>query len=423
VGKQVDKIVNPAKIRGKVKIPASKSHTIRALLVATLAQGTSHLQGPLISADTLSCLNVCRQLGASIQEKKNEWVVEGTGANLKVPEQVLDTGNSGTTLYLALATAALIPGWSVFTGDDQIRRRPVGNLLSALKDLGAEAFSTRGNGCAPLLVKGPLKGGKTSIKCPTSQYLSGLLLNCPLAQGDTEIEVLELNEKPYVRLTMDWLDSQHIVYRHENMMRFFIKGRQVYRAFHKTMPADFSSATFFLCAAAITGSSLSLLGLDMNDSQGDKQVVDMLEQMGCTVTKEASGITIQGKSLNGRELDLNNTPDALPALAVTACFAEGETRLVNVPQARLKETDRIKVMYTELKKMGADVKELPDGMIIRQSKLKGVRVKSHADHRVAMALAVAALGASGSTTIENAECVDITFPEFFDLLQSVTVPL
>jgi 3-phosphoshikimate 1-carboxyvinyltransferase len=412
--------INPSSIKGQVRIPTSKSHTIRALLVATLAQGSSQILHPLVSADTLSCLNICRQLGAVIEEKQDEWRVSGMGAVPKLPDDVLNAGNSGTSFYLACGTAALLPGWSVLTGDEQVRRRPAEQLLIALNDLGAEAFSTRGNGCAPLVVKGRLKGGNTRIKCPTSQYLSSLLINTPLAAGDTQIEVLELNEKPYVQMTLNWLDSQSIQYRHDTMRTFFIKGNQAYKAFTKQVPGDFSSATFFLCAAAITGSTLELLGLDMNDSQGDKEVVRMLEQMGCCISIQEQGIIIEGKELTGRELDLNNTPDALPALAVTGCFARGETRLINVPQARLKETDRIKVMCTELSKMGAQVEELPDGMIIHGGTLKGARVESHNDHRVAMALAVAALGAQGPTTIENAECVNITFPTFFKLLESIT---
>ncbi|MBN1798400.1 MAG: 3-phosphoshikimate 1-carboxyvinyltransferase [Spirochaetales bacterium] len=411
--------INPSQIQGQVRIPTSKSHTIRALLIATLAQGSSHIHHPLVSADTLSCLNICRQMGAAIQEKPDEWLVSGMGSELQLPDNVLDAGNSGTTLYLACGSAALLPGWSVLTGDEQVRRRPVDQLLRALNDLGAQAFSTRGNGCAPLVIKGCLKGGKTSIRCPASQYLSCLLINTPLAEGDTEIEVTELNEKPYVRMTMDWLDSQNIQYEHDNMQRFFIKGNQTYKEFTRAIPGDFSSATFFLCAAAVTGNKLELLGLDMNDSQGDKAVVSMLERLGCQVGIKDQVLVIQGKELTAQELDLNNTPDALPALAVTACYAQGTTRLVNVPQARLKETDRIKVMCAELKKMGARVEELPAGMVIHESKLKGARVESHQDHRVAMALAIAALGADGPTTINNAECVAITFPDFFKLLESI----
>ncbi len=185
------------------------------------------------------------------------------------------------------------------------------------------------------------------------------------------------------------------------------------------VPADWSSATFFLVAAAITGGSLTLEGLDKKDSQGDKAVVGMLEEMGCTAEVVPGGLRIEGRPMHGAVLDLNATPDALPAIAVAACFAEGETRLVNVPQARMKETDRITVMTSELLKLGVDVEELPDGMIIRGRRpgsFKGAMVDGHDDHRVVMALAVAALGCCGELSIKGAEAADVTFPGFFDLL-------
>ncbi len=184
------------------------------------------------------------------------------------------------------------------------------------------------------------------------------------------------------------------------------------------MPADFSSATFFLVAAAVTGSRLFLRGLDMADTQGDKAVVDMLKEMGCTVSVERGGLSIEGPDeLRGGTFDLNATPDALPGMAVAGCLARGETRLTNVPQARIKETDRIAVMARELGRMGADATELPDGMVLRHSRLRGAEVEGHGDHRVVMALAVAALAADGPTTIHGAEAAAVTFPDFVDLMR------
>ena len=414
--------VRPSSLKGTIRIPGSKSHTIRGLLFATLASGRSVLSSPLYSSDTNSCIECCRLLGASIEVSPERIVVEGTGGKLETPENVLDVGNSGTTLYLSAGVAALSDAWSVFTGDDQIRRRSAQSLLSSLKDLGADAISTRQNGCTPLMIRGPLKGGSTEISCPTSQYLSGLLLATPFAQGDTEINVTLLNEQPYVEITLSWLDSLGIAYRHDDFRRFYISGGQTISPFDRSIPADFSSATFFLCAAAITKSEITLVGLDMEDSQGDKAVVDILQEMGCSVAFHEHGLTIRGDSLKGGEFDLNSIPDALPALSVVACFAEDETRLVNVPQARLKETDRISVMTEELRNLGAAVDELPDGMIIKGKSggnLEGTRVNGRYDHRVVMALAIAGLAARGQTSIETAESVQVTFPEFFDLLDSL----
>ena len=265
----------------------------------------------------------------------------------------------------------------------------------------------------PIIVRGPLRGGQVNLDgSKTSQYLTSLLINCPLATGDSRIEVENLIEKPYVQMTLQWLSDQGIEVENDNFERFTIPGNQAYKPFDKSIPADFSSATFFMCAAAITGADLTLLGLDMNDTQGDKAVADMLGAMGANVEPAEGGVRVVGRSLRGVELDLGDTPDALPALAVTACFADGETRLANVPQARLKETDRIAVMREELQKMGADIRELPDGLVIRGKQLHAAAVNGHHDHRVIMALAVAGLCLEGDTTIYTAEALDVTFPTF-----------
>ena len=410
--------IEKSQLQGEVTIPASKSHTIRALIIASLAEGTSTIRRPLYSGDTASAVAACQSLGATI-EQGVDWTVQGTGGIIPPPSDVIDIGNSGTTLYLALAAAALGPGYAVFTGDEQIRQRPVQPLLEALQGLGAEAFSTRGNGLPPVVIRGPLQGGSVALHCPTSQYLSSLLLNGPLAAGDTEIQVLSLNERPYVQMTLDWLDRQGIHFVADGLEHFQIPGGQAYTPFDQAVPGDFSSATFFLCAAAITGSDLTLQGLDMNDSQGDKAVVEILEAMGAQVEAGSAGLRLRGGALQGGEFDLNATPDALPALAVVGCCAAGETRLVNVPQARLKETDRIAVMCDVLTRMGAQVEELPDGLILRPSRLQGAFLPGFGDHRVVMALAVAGLVAEGETVIDTAEAVEITFPDFVDLMQQV----
>ena len=407
-----------SKLSGSVRIPGSKSHTVRAVAIASLAEGTSRIREPLVASDTLSAFNAYRLLGAETL-RQDDWVVRGVGGRPRVPDNVIDVGNSGTTLYIALGSAALVDGCTVFTGDDQIRRRPAQPLIDALNSLGARVESTRGNGMAPIIVRGPMTGGSIKLDgSKTSQYLTSLLINCPLAKGETVIEVENLVETPYVEMTLRWLEEQGIELKNDSFQRFIVPGGQGYKAFDKAIPADFSSATFFMCAAAITGSELTLLGLDMNDTQGDKAVAGMLSEMGAKVEQVSDGLRIVGGPLKGGEFDLGNTPDALPALAVTACFAEGETRLVNVPQARLKETDRISVMREELAKMGADIEELPDGLVIRGSTLKPSYVHGHSDHRVIMALAVAGLALDGETTVSTAEALNVTFPNFVELMTS-----
>ncbi len=412
------------RVTGRMIPPASKSHTIRALLIAAFAEGKSRLRSPLVSSDTLSCRNAVQVLGAEVIEDGGDWIVDGFAGMPKSCGGHIDVGNSGTTLFLSAALTALSSKGFSFDGDSQMRRRSAAPLLDALRQMGAEVESST-EGCAPFTLRGPLTPGHVNIECPVSQYLSGLLLAAPLIHppGETFIEVKgSLNEAPYVGISLDWLDSQDIIYDREEWHLFRVPSGQHYRCFDRLIPGDWSSATFFLAAVAITGGSLVLEGLDIGDSQGDKAVLDMLKTMGCRWDALPGGVRIEGGHLVGCELDLNATPDALPAMTAVACFAEGETRLVNVPQARLKETDRIAIISAELGKLGADITELPDGLVIRGtlgSPLRGTLVDSHADHRVAMALAIAALGSVGSTSITGAEAVNITFPGFFDLLETV----
>jgi 3-phosphoshikimate 1-carboxyvinyltransferase len=417
----MDLVVEPGPLSGSVTMPGSKSHTIRGLVIGMLAEGESVLRRPLRAADTERCLEVCRALGAEVDTSGGEdWTVAGTGGHPRAARGPVDVGNSGTTLFLAMTAAALAAGKTEFTGDEQTQRRSAAPLLAALRELGATAYSLEDNGCAPLVVGGGLDGGRVSIECPTSQYLSSLLIGCPLAERETTIEVPLLNERPYVGITLGWLDRLGIRWTgSDDYGHFEVPGDQRYPAFERTIPADFSSATFFLVAAAVTGSRLFLAGLDMDDTQGDKAVVGMLRQMGCRAEVEADGLWIEGPDeLEGGTFDLNATPDALPAMAVAGCCASGETRLLNVPQARVKETDRLAVMSRELGKMGGEAEELPDGLVVRQSPLRGARVDGHGDHRVAMALAVAGLAAEGTTTVGTAESAAVTFPDFVDLMRS-----
>ena len=288
-------ISRKSRLKGTVSIPASKSHTIRAVAIAALAQGQSLIRNPLSSADAASAVTTYRALGATIDTSDPKlWKVTGTGGRIQVPAGPVDVGNSGTTLNIALGSASLVgQGQTVtFIGDQQTQSRPVGPLLNSLSELGAKSVSVNNNGKAPAKVTGRLTGGKTSIACSTSQYLSSLLLCTPLAQKDTEIDVPLLNEPGYAQMTLDWLDAQGIVYRKQQMRKFNVKGRQSYKPFDRPVPADFSSATFFLCAAALVGEEVTLLGLDFNDSQPDKAVVDYLKGMGADITIADCGLGI-----------------------------------------------------------------------------------------------------------------------------------
>ncbi|HUS72867.1 MAG TPA: 3-phosphoshikimate 1-carboxyvinyltransferase [Sedimentisphaerales bacterium] len=415
-------IVKKSRLRGQVTIPASKSHTIRAVAIASLAEGESAIRKPLVSGDTQAVVDCYRALGAQIDTSDSAfWKVVGTGAKFTAPPQPIDVGNSGTTLRIAMGSAALAGSDQsiTFTGDEQIQTRPVGPLMDSLADLGAKCTSIKNNGKAPLEVTGKLVGGKTTIAATTSQYLTSLLLCTPLAATDTEIDVTLLNEPGYVQMTLDWLDRQQIEYEKQQLRKFKIKGGQKYKSFDATIPADFSSATFFLCAAALAADEVTLLGLDFSDSQPDKAVVDYLKAMGADISIERNSVTIKASPLKGIEIDMNKTPDALPAMAVTAAFAEGTTRLVNVAQARSKETDRIKCMAEELEKMAVDVEELRDGLIIRSGQPKPAELHGRSDHRTVMALSLAGLNLDGQTSIDTAEAMSVTFPDYVELMKSI----
>ena len=419
------KTIYPSAVGGSVSIPASKSHTIRAVLIAGMAEGTSTLRFPLESNDTLAAVRACGALGVDIDMHNDSWSITGTAGQLSPPATPIDVGNSGTSLYLLAGMAALADFPVSFTGDEQICRRSAAPLLDALQELGVEVESAS-EGCAPFTIRGPLQGGATSIECPTSQYLSSLLLAAPLSSGHTDIEVPLLYERPYIDMTLDWLDAQSISYSRTDYRKFSIPGGQHYRTFDRRIPGDFSSASFFMVAAAITGSRIELHGLDMTDTQGDKEVVSVLEKMGCKMEQVDSGLAIEGaggapaRDLQGGRFDLNNIPDALPALAVAACFSNAVVELRNVPQARQKETDRIAVMKQELSKLGANIEELEDGLIIHGTgTLQGGEVAGHGDHRVIMALAVAGLAAEGPISIDDAAAAAVTFPDFFKNLEEI----
>ncbi|HEX15876.1 MAG TPA: 3-phosphoshikimate 1-carboxyvinyltransferase [Deltaproteobacteria bacterium] len=416
--------VEPSNLKGEVTIPGSKSNTTRAVVIATLAKGESVIENPLPSADCLSTVQVYQGFGAEVLEMaEDRWVIRGVGGRLRVPEDVLNTGNSGTTTYIAIGTAALIDGYTVITGDHQIRRRPAGPLLKAVQDLGGWAISTRGDGSAPVVIRGVIQGGSTRLPGINSQWLTPLLINAPLAPRDTEIVVDDLQERPYIDMTMGWLTRRGIEFQHEGYERFVIKGGQEYRAFRERIPADWESACFVMVAAAITDSEVTLYGLDTRDHQGDKVIVEILRAAGAEVEVRGygeGGIRVKGgRPLTGMEIDCRDIPDAPPILAVLGTQAEGETVLYNLGASTLKETNRPKSIAQELKKMGADIRYEGDRLIVRRSRLRGAVIDGHTDHRIVMATAVAGLVAEGVTVVTDAQYCRISFPNFYEVFRSL----
>lgn len=416
-------------LRGEATIPGSKSNTTRAVVLATLAPGRSVLHNPVHSVDCYSTVDVCRALGAKIEIGEDVWVVEGVGPDLEPPSDVLNVGNSGTTLYIITAVAShVMNGWAVVTGDYQIRRRPSGPLVKALNDLGARCFATRPNsGAAPLVCGGPVVGGTTSLPGVNSQWLTPLLMIGPLTQKGITVEVDNLQEKPYIEMTLRWLKHLDVQFTNTDWKHFHVPGGQRYEAFEGSVPSDWESACFPLVAAAITDSDITLHGLDMFDAQGDKEIIRILQAMGADVEVKNDGdggIRVRGgKTLHGIEIDCSDIPDAPPILSVLGTQSEGRTVLYNLHASRLKETDRPRSIYEELLKMGGKLYwENDDRLVIERSDLKGTQIDGRHDHRIVMATACAAMVASGTTTISSAEYAKVSFPTFFEVMTSLGAP-
>jgi 3-phosphoshikimate 1-carboxyvinyltransferase len=409
---QVKLISTGSLLSGDIYIPASKSHTIRAVAIAAVAKGVSTLKNPLMSEDAKAAILGAREMGATV-DLGSDWVIRGIGGAPGENCRYINVLNSGTSLRIFTALCAMGSHPVMFDGDKSIRQRPMTPLLSALENLGATIIDSSEGKC-PFTIRGPLQGGTTTVDGVSSQFLTALLIASPLAPSDTEIRVENLNEKPYVEITLDWLRQMGIKFEQRGLDWFRIYGKQQYRAFERYLPADFSSATFPLAAAAVTRSELLIRGLDFTDHQGDKDVFGYFEQMGMEIRHIPEGVRVKGSALNGIDIDMNSTPDALPAMAVAACFARGTTRLLNVSQARLKECDRIAATARELAKMGANIEELEDGLVIHHSQLKGADVHGYDDHRMVMALSIAGLGAEGKTIVDTAESAGVTYPTFVD---------
>jgi 3-phosphoshikimate 1-carboxyvinyltransferase len=416
-------IVRRSSLQGTVQIPGNKSATARAIVLGGLAEGVSRVTNPLPGLDSFSIVRMMEALGAKIDTSNpNEWTFEGVGNKPRVPGCVLDAGNSGTGYYILTAVASLIDGYSVITGDEQICRRPAQPLIDALNDLGAHVFSTRNLGVAPLVIKGPLKGGTTKLPGINSQWLTPLLIAGALTpEGVTVIED-NLMERPYIDMTIHWMKLAGATCTHKNYEEFYVPGNQSYKAFIAHIPADWGSAGYPMIGAAITDSKVTFVGMDPNDFAGERRYPYILKEMGAKVTFEEGGtvVTVEGGSeLNGIEIDCSDTPDAVPILAVLGCRAKGKTVLRNIGASRLKETDRTRSIREELTKMGARLEETADTLTIYPSTLKGAKIDGRHDHRIVMATAIAGLVAEGETEISDAEYCKVSFPNFFELMKSL----
>lgn len=406
--------VERSNVSGEVYAPPSKSYTHRAILITSLGAGGKVLR-PLLSADTLATVSASEAFGARIskEREKDDLFIQGVRDLPQTPEDVIDILNSGTTLRFCSAVAALTEG-AILTGDSSIRTRPNGPLLDSLNELGADAFSIKNNGKAPLVIRGKMSGGTAHLQGGlSSQFLSALIIACPLAEKETRIIIEgELKSRPYAEITLDMLFDAGIKIEEEGQ-EFIVPGGQSFALKEYTIPGDFSSASYPLAAAAVTGSEVTVKGV-LPSRQGDSAIIDILTRMGARVSwnRESGDLKIKGGELEGVEVDASRTPDLVPTIAVLGAVAKGETTVVNAEHVRHKETDRLHAMAVELAKMGAEIKERPDGLVIRGGKLHGASVHGYHDHRIVMALTVAGFVA-GETKIDTAEAVDVSYPGFF----------
>ncbi|MCW3128972.1 MAG: 3-phosphoshikimate 1-carboxyvinyltransferase [Methanophagales archaeon] len=425
-------IVRRSKIKGGIIAPPSKSYTHRAIAIASLGK-KSDIFYPLISEDTTATLNAAKCLGAVVEydEKSRKIMIEGTEGKPRTPEDVINAANSGTTLRFFTAISSLCDGATVLTGDSSLRKRPNSPLLVALNDLGSEAFSTKGDGTAPIVVKGRLKGGETALDASvSSQFISALLIACPLAEKNSHIVARNLTSVPYMIMTAEILEKAGVEVPfsrlHDSHYSFQVEGGKRYELREFTVPGDFSSSSYLLAAAALTDSELKVSNL-FPSAQGDSRIVGILNDVGADIRwDEGRGIVevkgAKGTGLRGIRVNMRENPDLVPTIAVIGAVAEGPTEITGVAHLRYKETDRLRFLTEELRRMGARIEEKEEGLLIEGSKgreLKAAKVHSHGDHRLAMALSIAALSASGETVIEGAECAKVSYPSFFEDIRNL----
>lgn len=417
------------RVRGEVTLPGSKSLSNRVLLLAALARGTTSVINLLDSDDVKHMLNALKLLGVSYQlsDDRTQCTVTGLGGAFTVDQAVeLFLGNAGTAVRPLTAALCLSRGEFTVTGEPRMYERPIGDLIDALTALGADVTYLRDAGYPPLSIKGkPLAGGEVSIKGNiSSQYLTALLMVSPLLASDLTINVEgELVSKPYIDITMDTMARFGVVVENQNYQRFVVQGGQTYHSPGEMMvEGDASSASYFLAAAAIGEGPVKVHGTGSASVQGDAEFAKVLELMGARVEYSDHWIEVTGTGkLKGVDVDLNHIPDAAMTIATTALFAEGPTRIRNIYNWRVKETDRLSAMATELRKVGATVEEGEDYIhITPPATIRSATIDTYDDHRMAMCFSLAAFG-DAAITINDPRCTSKTFPHYFDEFAKITV--
>ncbi len=402
--------------RGKVAVPTSKSHTHRAIIMSALSGGPCRVSSPLISFDTRATMDAVRSMGAAVEER--DGYLDIRADRIHAPDRTIDVMNSGTTLRLMSGISALFDSETVLTGDESIRKRPMGPLLESLEGCGVSCGSDGGR--APIRIRGPVTSDTMTIDGSTSsQFVSSVLMMSPLIGRDITIRLTgKPVSRPYIDITISMMKRFGIdVGRNADG---FAVSPQPYRPCDYTVPADFSSSAFPLVAGGLSG-SVSVKGLNMSDPQGDKKIVDILRTVGCRIHIDGDTITC---SYDGRpkaaDIDLSDVPDLFPIVAVLMSTADGTSTLYGAPQLRFKESDRIASVERMLRTLGADIEGTDDGCIIRGvERLKGGRIEHLGDHRLMMSAAVASLISDGPVSMDDDSCWNVSYPGFVDQMRSI----
>ncbi|MFK7912872.1 MAG: 3-phosphoshikimate 1-carboxyvinyltransferase [Pseudomonadales bacterium] len=416
-------------LAGEIQLPGSKSISNRALLLAALARGQTTLRNLLHSEDTERMLTALGQLGIEITGSDDALTVTGTAGPMPKPNAAihLDLGLAGTALRPLTAALTLGQGTFHLDGTQRMRERPIGDLVDALIPLGANISYTGNPGYPPLTITGNgLAGGQTRIRGDvSSQFLTALLMAAPYADSPVQIEIEgELVSRPYIDITLNMMQRFGIEVRHEDHQRFVVPQGCYQAPGSYLVEGDASSASYFLAAGAIAGSGVTVAGMGRNSIQGDAAFADVLRAMGAQVQWQPDSITVRPPGQGGLQavdMDLNHIPDAAMTIAVLALFASGTTRIRNIANWRVKETDRLSAMATELRKLGASVEEDADAIAVTApTQLRKAQIATYGDHRMAMCFSLAALTEVG-VDIEEPNCVAKTFPDYFEQFAALTV--
>ena len=410
--------IKRSKINGTIRCPSSKSYTHRAIAIASLVEAQSIITNILIARDTLATLTACRSLGANIIHNNNTLRIEGK-RRFDPPDNIVNAENSGTTIrFLTVMSALVNKGYTVLTGDESLRKRPMQPMLDALQQLGVQCYSTKMNGTPPLIVRGGgIKGGTAVIDGSiSSQFISALLIPCIYADTDVTLKVEGGQvSAPYIDATLAIMKAFGVTLKQRNKFLEYHICNDEYKSTFFDIPADFSTAALIIAAGVLAGNRLTIQGINFSFPQADSYIIEIIKSMGgkIKVDRQKGEVIVQGSSnLSGGNFDLTNSPDLLPVVSILALKSTKTVRIMGIAHARLKETDRVSNIAIELAKFGANIKELKDEISITPpTVIKNASVEAYNDHRLFMAFTIASM-LTEKSLVTGAESVDVSYPNF-----------